>query len=99
MPTWLGMLAATTTMVAVAGPVAAQAVAVEEADPSPARSLTIVGVSPPPPGADGRLRYELSTTGEALTIDGQLDEPGWAEAVVIPLPWEVGPADNGRNAA
>jgi hypothetical protein len=95
MPTWLGLLAATTTMVAVAGPVAAQTVAVEEANPTPARSLTIVGVSPPPPGADGRLRYELSTTGEALTIDGQLDEPGWAEAVVIPLPWEVGPADNG----
>ncbi len=59
------------------------------------RSLTIVGVSPPPPNADGRLGYDVAVTETPLAIDGRLDEPSWADAVVIPLPWEVSPAENG----
>jgi hypothetical protein len=59
------------------------------------RSVTIVGVTPPPPGTDGRLRYAVASTEGAVSVDGHLDDPGWAGAVVIPLSWEVSPADNG----
>ena len=62
---------------------------------APTRSVTIVGVSPPPPGTDGRLRYALAPATTGMEVDGRLDEPGWVSAVVIPLPWEVSPAENG----
>lgn len=58
------------------------------------RSVPIVGVSPPPPGTDGRLRYDVAPVAGELRVDGRLDEPGWADAVVIPLPWEVAPSEN-----
>lgn len=55
----------------------------------------ITGRDPAPAGADGRISYVVGSTPQAITIDGRMDDVAWAEAVVIPLPWEVAPAENG----
>jgi hypothetical protein len=94
-PTWCGLAAGAIIVAAAAQQGAAQVVPADEAGPTPTPTWTIVGVSPPAPGADGRLRYDMDATGEAVTVDGHLDEPGWAGALVVPLPWEVSPGDNG----
>ena len=87
--------AAGLAFVLVADGVEAQTERGESAQERPTRSMTIVGVSPPPPGTDGRLAYELAPVAQGVEVDGRLDDPGWENAVVIPLPWEVSPAENG----
>lgn len=53
-----------------------------------------MGVRPPAPGPDGRLAYDIGVASSALSIDGRMDEPAWATATIIPLAWEVRPAEN-----
>lgn len=59
------------------------------------QSIRITGNQPPPVGVDGRISYSIGTAHEGMTVDGRLDEDAWADAVVIPLAWEVAPAENG----
>ncbi|MEM7414476.1 MAG: DUF5916 domain-containing protein [Gemmatimonadota bacterium] len=44
----------------------------------------------------GRIEFAASRTSDPIVIDGRLDDAGWANAVEIPLPWEVNPAENER---
>ena len=46
---------------------------------------------PPPPPL---LHFEVDRATSDVRIDGQLDEQAWADALVIPLPWEWSPGDN-----
>jgi hypothetical protein len=39
-------------------------------------------------------RFEVSRASSKIKIDGNLDEPAWETAVVIPLPFEWQPGDN-----
>ena len=59
------------------------------------QQLLIAGVTPPAPRADGRLEYGLGRAVSPIAIDGVLDDEAWASAVIIPLPYEVSPAENG----
>jgi len=58
------------------------------------RSLLIAGVAPPTPRADGRLEYGVGRAQASVEVDGVMDDDAWSDAVVIPLPWEVNPAEN-----
>ena len=80
---------------AATGSLAAQtttAVQQEPQDGGPRRPL--VGVTPPEPRADGRLPYAIARLDGTVAVDGRLDEPEWAVATVVPLPWEVDPGAN-----
>jgi len=37
----------------------------------------------------------IPTLAAAINVDGLLDEPGWLDALLVELPWEISPADNG----
>ncbi len=38
--------------------------------------------------------FPVKAASAPITIDGRLDDPGWANAAVIPLPYEYQPGDN-----
>jgi hypothetical protein len=57
--------------------------------PLAARGPAVSGVEDAAPGA-----YEIERAASELRIDGRLDEPAWAGAVVVPIPFEVDPGDN-----
>ena len=73
---------------------AGQTVQVADATRLATPSIQLTGVAPPPPGADGRMRYAIATTEAAIRIDGELNDEAWRDAVAVPLPWEVNPAEN-----
>ena len=43
----------------------------------------------------GRIEYAIAPTAAPFVVDGVMDEVQWSDAVAVPLPWEVAPADNG----
>ena len=43
---------------------------------------------------DGNLRHEVRRATSPIVIDGVLDEPAWADAAVMELPYEYEPGDN-----
>lgn len=89
--TCVGLLA----VLALAAPGHAQD-ARTSSDRGPAARGLIAGTEPPAPRAsDGRIEYGVSTTTTPVAIDGVLDDEAWASAVVVPLMYEVSPAENG----
>ncbi len=49
---------------------------------------------PVPAPAPQQTRWEVARTDAPVRIDGVLDEPAWAAATAIPLPYEWFPGDN-----
>lgn len=43
---------------------------------------------------DGRTGFEAHPAGGEIRVDARLDEPAWATAQAVPLPWETAPGDN-----
>ncbi len=39
--------------------------------------------------------FEIHQATESIVIDGELDDPGWTDALVFDLPYEWNPSDNG----
>lgn len=74
---------------------AAQRDTQDQSTARPPATTGIEGTTPPPPGPDGRIAYTIGMTNEAVSVDGVLDEAAWSEAAIIPLAWEVAPAENG----
>lgn len=44
---------------------------------------------------DGRKTHGIGRTAGVISVDGELTDAGWADALVIPLLFEVRPAENG----
>lgn len=48
----------------------------------------------PPPGELAARRFEIRRAASEVKVDGVLDEPAWADALVFDLPYEWQPGDN-----
>lgn len=70
------------SIVALANGLAAQAPA-----PPPAETTTRPALPPP-------VTFTVKAAGSPIQVDGVLDEPAWAGAVVIPVAYEWSPGDN-----
>lgn len=42
----------------------------------------------------GRATHQIPRTAQPITVDAVLDDPGWQEALVVALPYEVYPGEN-----
>ena len=59
-----------------------------------ASSLPAAAQTGPKAAVEPSARFDVAAASGPIKIDGQLDEPSWAAAPVIPLPFEWQPGDN-----
>lgn len=74
-------------MAALLGATAADAAALQQ-DTMAARAAGTVVI-------DGRTTHGIGRAPGPISVDGELSDAGWADALLIPLPFEVRPAENG----
>ncbi|MBP1635290.1 MAG: hydrolase [Acidobacteria bacterium] len=48
----------------------------------------------PPPALPGRVIFAVGPAASPIQVDGVLDEPAWARAVVVPVAYEWSPGEN-----
>jgi uncharacterized protein DUF5916/cellulose/xylan binding protein with CBM9 domain len=50
--------------------------------------------TPPAPTPETKIPHRVPRAASPIKVDGILDEPAWASALELSMPWEVWPADN-----